>query len=113
MACRLEFKNSMAVAWWGRKEKSKSPPRSLDFARDKKAASTTAEALARYEGVFFEIWWSRRDSNPRPPRCHRGALPTAPRPHREQQKKFNTRLRTASRKAVCAKPALERRSVRL
>src|SRR3954463_15287015 len=28
------------------------------------------------------IWWSRWDSNPRPPRCHRGALPTAPRPHR-------------------------------
>src|SRR5712691_9922245 len=27
-------------------------------------------------------WWSRWDSNPRPPRCHRGALPTAPRPHR-------------------------------
>src|SRR5882724_1399291 len=24
MACRLEFKNSTAVAWWGRKEKSKS-----------------------------------------------------------------------------------------
>src|SRR5208282_6347064 len=28
-------------------------------------------------------WWSRWDSNPRPPRCHRGALPTAPRPHRQ------------------------------
>src|ERR1700730_13226506 len=28
-----------------------------------------------------QIWWSRWDSNPRPPRCHRGALPTAPRPH--------------------------------
>src|SRR6266404_9136881 len=28
------------------------------------------------------LWWSRWDSNPRPPRCHRGALPTAPRPHR-------------------------------
>jgi hypothetical protein len=28
------------------------------------------------------FWWSRWDSNPRPPRCHRGALPTAPRPHR-------------------------------
>src|SRR5258708_8768100 len=27
-------------------------------------------------------WWSRWDSNPRLPRCHRGALPTAPRPHR-------------------------------
>lgn len=30
----------------------------------------------------FNLWWSRWDSNPRPPRCHRGALPTAPRPHR-------------------------------
>src|SRR5450432_652924 len=29
-----------------------------------------------------DFWWSRWDSNPRPPRCHRGALPTAPRPHR-------------------------------
>ena len=29
------------------------------------------------------FWWSRWDSNPRPPRCHRGALPTAPRPHRK------------------------------
>jgi hypothetical protein len=31
-----------------------------------------------------ESWWSRWDSNPRPPRCHRGALPTAPRPHRTE-----------------------------
>ena len=35
-----------------------------------------AEARPAGEG-----WWSRWDSNPRPPRCHRGALPTAPRPH--------------------------------
>ena len=33
------------------------------------------------------IWWSRWDSNPRPPRCHRGALPTAPRPHRKEELK--------------------------
>ena len=31
---------------------------------------------------FRTVWWSRWNSNPRPPRCHRGALPTAPRPHR-------------------------------
>src|SRR5438477_3475001 len=28
------------------------------------------------------FWWSRWGSNRRPPRCHRGALPAAPRPHR-------------------------------
>src|ERR1700686_5920304 len=33
-------------------------------------------------GRTLNLWWSRWDSNPRPPRCHRGALPTAPRPHR-------------------------------
>src|SRR5690349_5793822 len=33
-------------------------------------------------GESVGAWWSRGDSNPRPPRCHRGALPTAPRPHR-------------------------------
>src|SRR5258708_6521448 len=35
-------------------------------------------------GRTFKFWWSRWDSNPRPPRCHRGALPTAPRPHRSE-----------------------------
>src|SRR5579859_3573065 len=35
-----------------------------------------------YTKNMREYWWSRWDSNPRPPRCHRGALPTAPRPHR-------------------------------
>ena len=35
-------------------------------------------------------WWSRWDSNPRPPRCHRGALPTAPRPHSRNFQKFTT-----------------------
>src|SRR5271167_681397 len=41
------------------------------------------QQLAVFEGKFFGFfkWWSRWDSNPRPPRCHRGALPTAPRPH--------------------------------
>src|SRR5271170_5699141 len=33
-------------------------------------------------------WWSRRGSNPRPPRCHRGALPTALRPHGTEQRAF-------------------------
>src|ERR1700675_3774387 len=32
-------------------------------------------------------WWSRRGSNPRPPRCHRGALPTALRPHGAEQQR--------------------------
>src|SRR5260370_37471526 len=44
------------------------------------------QQLAAFEGKFFGFfkWWSRWDSNPRPPRCHRGALPTAPRPHRAE-----------------------------
>src|SRR5260370_66800 len=36
------------------------------------------------EHDIVEFWWSRWDSNPRPPRCHRGALPTAQRPHRAE-----------------------------
>ena len=36
-------------------------------------------------------WWSRWDSNPRPPRCHRGALPTAPRPHRRNDSVYHSR----------------------
>src|SRR5208282_2084379 len=35
-------------------------------------------------------WWSRWDSNPRPPRCHRGALPTAPQPHRGGYEFYHT-----------------------
>ena len=42
-------------------------------------------------------WWSRWDSNPRPPRCHRGALPTAPRPHRQGNSQFTTFAFTCSR----------------
>ena len=42
-------------------------------------------------------WWSRWDSNPRPPRCHRGALPTAPRPHRKNSAcSYSTREQRAS-----------------
>src|SRR5690348_17516197 len=45
-------------------------------------------------------WWSRWDSNPRPPRCHRGALPTAPRPHRYRQSTFyNTRCQKGQTRA--------------
>ena len=40
------------------------------------------EGEERERGSNSLQWWSRWDSNPRPPRCHRGALPTAPRPHR-------------------------------
>src|ERR1700689_2045109 len=35
-------------------------------------------------------WWSRRGSNPRPPRCHRGAPPTALRPHLTLPGSYNT-----------------------
>ena len=42
------------------------------------------EGEERESGSNSLQWWSRWDSNPRPPRCHRGALPTAPRPHREE-----------------------------
>jgi len=42
-----------------------------------------AAAFLDRSGPKIEGWWSRWDSNPRPPRCHRGALPTAPRPHRK------------------------------
>ena len=42
------------------------------------------ESEGRDGGSNSLQWWSRWDSNPRPPRCHRGALPTAPRPHAER-----------------------------
>src|SRR5271169_3086199 len=42
--------------------------------------NTRCDALRSLD-IFLKDWWSRWDSNPRPPRCHRGALPTAPRPH--------------------------------
>src|SRR5712691_2013749 len=41
-------------------------------------------------------WWSRWDSNPRPPRCHRGALPTAPRPHRRNNTNPNIAAKSSS-----------------
>src|SRR3989475_3498049 len=46
--------------------------------------NSTRQQSAVFYGKVFGIfkWWSRWDLNPRPPRCHRGALPTAPRPHR-------------------------------
>jgi putative endonuclease len=48
----------------------------------------------------FDEWWSRWDSNPRPPRCHRGALPTAPRPHRRKtaSRFYNTSSQIRTRK---------------
>src|SRR6266404_991977 len=44
--------------------------------------AAVAHAIGAKTQTNLIIWWSRWDSNPRPPRCHRGALPTAPRPHR-------------------------------
>src|SRR5579872_4065464 len=49
------------------------------------------------KGHASEFWWSRWDSNPRPPRCHRGALPTAPRPHAEERQLTFIAPRSAQR----------------
>src|SRR5690348_15393054 len=58
------------------------------------------DPLTENEGEERVQWWSRWDSNPRPPRCHRGALPTAPRPHRYRQSTFyNTRCQKGQTRA--------------